>query len=153
MLALREERKELTMNTVLIGPILRRISRLKGWITLINFQVTYNDGLKIFNAIEDFVQDVVNAFYKSGKEVKSDSELQNWAKDIHTNAFPSHFGEREGTISPAKSSQRRSSLSVALSLSSLAQLSMLPSTLASTRCMDTSQMLPSICIDLLPQYE
>lgn len=55
-----------------------------------------DDGLKIFDAYEEFVRDVVNAFYASDEDVKSDAEIQAWAKDIYTNAFPGYFGGTTG---------------------------------------------------------
>ncbi len=60
-----------------------------------------DDGLKLFNAIEDFVRDVVNAFYKSDSLVRSDSELQNWAKDVYSNGFPGYFGGKQGHDFPS----------------------------------------------------
>ena len=55
-----------------------------------------DDGLKIFTAIEDFVRDIMDLFYSSDEDVKSDAELQAWAKDIHTNAFPAYYGASAG---------------------------------------------------------
>ena len=56
-----------------------------------------DDGLKIFRAIKGFVTDVVENFYpgkaaKANDLVKKDTELQAWADDIHTNAFPASGG-------------------------------------------------------------
>ena len=61
-----------------------------------------DDGLKVFNAIEEFVRDVVNAFYTSDEDVETDSELQSWADDIYTNGFPSYFGGKQGHDFPQK---------------------------------------------------
>ena len=47
-----------------------------------------DDGLAIFQALKAYVTVVVNKFYPKKKDVKSDLELQEWAEDIHTNAFP-----------------------------------------------------------------
>ena len=55
-----------------------------------------DDGLKIFAALENFVTDVVDLFYSSDEDVKSDTELQAWAEDIHTNAFPAYYGGSAG---------------------------------------------------------
>ena len=55
-----------------------------------------DDGLKIFDAFEEFVRDGVNAFYACDKDVESDHEIQAWANDIHTNAFPGYFGGTTG---------------------------------------------------------
>ena len=55
-----------------------------------------DDGLKLWNAMESYVQLVVDDFYKDNAEVKDDSELQKWAQDIHTNGFPGYFGAEDG---------------------------------------------------------
>ena len=47
-----------------------------------------DNGLKIWQAMEEYVQDIVNLFYDCDDDVKRDIELQNWAEDIHENAFP-----------------------------------------------------------------
>ena len=47
-----------------------------------------DNGLKIWQAMEEYVQDIVNLFYDCDDDVKRDIEIQNWAKDIHENAFP-----------------------------------------------------------------
>ena len=55
-----------------------------------------DDGLKLWNAMESYVRDIVNDFYKDDAEVKGDSELQMWADDIHTNGFPGYHGAEDG---------------------------------------------------------
>ena len=55
-----------------------------------------DDGLKIWNAIEDYITDVLNEFYSSDGDVKNDPELQNFARDIYTNGFPGHHGSQQG---------------------------------------------------------
>ena len=55
-----------------------------------------DDGLKIWHAIEDFANSILNEFYATDEDVKGDSELQNWAIDIHTNGFPGHQGSKQG---------------------------------------------------------
>ena len=55
-----------------------------------------DDGFRLWNAMESYVRDVVNEFYKSDAELKGDSEIQNWAEDIHSNGFPGYFGAEEG---------------------------------------------------------
>ncbi len=37
-----------------------------------------DDGLKIFGAIQDFVGNIVHAFYQTNDDVISDGELQSW---------------------------------------------------------------------------
>ena len=53
-----------------------------------------DDGLKIWQAVEDFVSGVINVFYSSDKCVTSDSELQSWADDLYTNGFPGYGGKQ-----------------------------------------------------------
>ena len=55
-----------------------------------------DDGLKLWNAMENYVRDIVDDFYQDDEEVKSDSELQKWADDIHTNGFPGYYGAEDG---------------------------------------------------------
>nr|XP_014339480.1 PREDICTED: arachidonate 5-lipoxygenase-like [Latimeria chalumnae] len=45
------------------------------------------DGLKIWVAILRFVENIVGLYYRSDLEVKSDSELQAWVKDIYKEGF------------------------------------------------------------------
>ena len=49
-----------------------------------------DDGLKIWNAIETYVKDILDIFYTSDADVKEDPELQNWAKEVHYEAFPAY---------------------------------------------------------------
>ena len=55
-----------------------------------------DDGLKIWNALEKFVHSIVDEFYPSDSAVQEDKELQHWAQDIHTNAFPGYNGTPDG---------------------------------------------------------
>ena len=55
-----------------------------------------DDGFKLWNAMESYVRDIVDEFYKDNAEVKGDGELQKWADDIHTNGFPGYFGAEVG---------------------------------------------------------
>ena len=42
------------------------------------------DGLKLWNAIKDYVYDVINVFYETDKDVEEDDELQDWDNDVYT---------------------------------------------------------------------
>ena len=55
-----------------------------------------DDGVQIWEALTQFADDVIGQFYETDKEVKGDKELQDWAEDIHTNAFPGYFGSEDG---------------------------------------------------------
>ena len=48
-----------------------------------------DDGVKIWKAMEKLASGVVDEFYKTDQDVYDDPELQKWAEDIHSNAFPS----------------------------------------------------------------
>ena len=50
------------------------------------------DGMKLWLATEQFVNDIINEFYSTDCDVKEDLELQNWANDLHVNGFPSYIG-------------------------------------------------------------
>ena len=55
-----------------------------------------DDGLKVWNAMESYIRNVVDDFYRDNAAVKGDGELQKWAQDIHTNGFPGYFGAKDG---------------------------------------------------------
>ena len=55
-----------------------------------------DDGLKVWNAMEDYVRGVVDAFYSNDEGVKADTELQRWAEDIHVIGFPGYCGASDG---------------------------------------------------------
>ena len=55
-----------------------------------------DDGIKIWNATEKFVKGIIDAFYSTDDDVKKDTEIQNWAEDVHTNGFPGRFGAEDG---------------------------------------------------------
>ncbi|XP_039603346.1 polyunsaturated fatty acid 5-lipoxygenase-like [Polypterus senegalus] len=46
-----------------------------------------DDCLKLWEAIESFVSDIVDLFYSSDEDVKEDKELQNWIDDAVTGGF------------------------------------------------------------------
>ena len=66
-----------------------------------------DDGLQIWNALEQFAGDIVNQFYKTDGNVKGDEEIQSWAEDIHTKAFPGHYGGKEGHGFPKRISSKK----------------------------------------------
>lgn len=55
-----------------------------------------DDGLKIWNAFEEFVCSIIDAFYSSDEDVANDKDLQHFAKDIHHNGFPGYDGIPDG---------------------------------------------------------
>ena len=61
-----------------------------------------DDGILIWNAIESYVTEIINIFYKSDNDVKEDTELQHWAHDVHSNGFPGHGGATDGHGFPEK---------------------------------------------------
>ena len=61
-----------------------------------------DDGMKIWRAIERFVGGVVDNFYEDDEHVEEDTELQEWARDIHENAFPGYFEAEAGHGFPEK---------------------------------------------------
>ena len=65
-----------------------------------------DDGILIWNAIESYVTEIIGIFYKSNDDVKEDTELQHWANDVHSNAFPGHDGAPHGHGFPKKMESR-----------------------------------------------
>ena len=51
---------------------------------------------KIWEAIEKYVSSIVDEFYRSEADINDDTELQDWAADIHTNGFPGYFDSPDG---------------------------------------------------------
>ncbi|XP_012687556.2 hydroperoxide isomerase ALOXE3-like [Clupea harengus] len=46
-----------------------------------------DDGLKLWNVINKYVEGVLQHYYKSDDDVKKDTELQSWISEIFTNGF------------------------------------------------------------------
>ncbi|XP_031417822.1 polyunsaturated fatty acid lipoxygenase ALOX15B-like [Clupea harengus] len=46
-----------------------------------------DDGMKMWNVINKYVEGVVQHYYKSDDDVKKDTELQSWISEIFTNGF------------------------------------------------------------------
>ena len=42
-----------------------------------------DDGLKLWGAIKDYAEDIVNVFYISNEDVVADWELQGWVEEIY----------------------------------------------------------------------
>ena len=47
-----------------------------------------DDGLKIWNALQHYVEGIVSLFYDADEDVVNDPELQNWASDMYLNGSP-----------------------------------------------------------------
>ena len=47
-----------------------------------------DDGLKIWNAFQHYVEGIVALFYDTDEDVASDPELQNWAEDMYEHGSP-----------------------------------------------------------------
>ena len=48
------------------------------------------DGVKLWDAIESFVRSIIHLFYSNDADVKQDTELKEWAYEVHNFAFPSY---------------------------------------------------------------
>lgn len=46
-----------------------------------------DDGLALWEAIECYVSDILNVYYKSDHDVVEDQEVQNWAHEIATTGY------------------------------------------------------------------
>ena len=60
-----------------------------------------DDGYLVWDATEKYVRNVINQFYSSDDDVKSDKELQNFADDLYTNGFPDFYGGKQGHDFPS----------------------------------------------------
>ena len=62
-----------------------------------------DDGIRIWDAIEEYVHEIIFLFYENDEEVKNDPEVQQWVLDIYHNGFPSSdFGAPQGHGFPNK---------------------------------------------------
>lgn len=57
------------------------------------YQFPRDDGLLMWKAIADFIEEFVTIFYQSDEDVSRDNELQAWLIDIHENGFPVREGD------------------------------------------------------------
>ncbi|KAJ8000764.1 hypothetical protein DPEC_G00183720 [Dallia pectoralis] len=62
----------------------------RGLDTVPNFYYR-DDGLKLWDIINRFVESVIGRYYTSDSHVQKDSELQNWISDIFVKGFLSNF--------------------------------------------------------------
>ena len=65
-----------------------------------------DDGVKVWEALEEYIRNVIGVFYLSDGEVASDPQLQEWAKEIHTKGFPAFRSAPEGRGFPSKVESR-----------------------------------------------
>ncbi|SOD40737.1 lipoxygenase family protein [Nitrosovibrio sp. Nv4] len=60
-----------------------------------------DDGILLWNAIQSFIKEYVDLYYKSEADVTEDHEIQAWANDINARdrgripGFPARFGSRQ----------------------------------------------------------
>ncbi len=65
-----------------------------------------DDGIKVWDALEGYVDDIINEFYLTDDDVIKDKELQAWAEDIHTHGFPAYRDAPVGHGFPNKMSSK-----------------------------------------------
>jgi len=61
-----------------------------------------DDGLKIWEAIDECVSNIIKLFYHSDTDVENDIELQQWAQEIQEIAFPAFRNAPAGHGFPNK---------------------------------------------------
>ena len=61
-----------------------------------------DDGIVIWDAIEEYVREILSLFYTSDDDVKNDSEVRNWVQEVHSTAFPGFHGAPQGHGFPDK---------------------------------------------------
>lgn len=66
-----------------------------------------DDGILIWDAIESYVTEIIDIFYKSDEDVTDDTELKDWAKEVHDKAFPGHDGAPKGHGFPEEIKSRK----------------------------------------------
>lgn len=65
-----------------------------------------DDGIKIWDAIEAYVQEIIELYYVNDDDVKNDTEVQQWAEEMHTKAFPGVNGAPQGHGFPNQMSSK-----------------------------------------------
>ena len=60
------------------------------------------DGLKVWNALEEYVSDIIDLFYSCDEDVKNDPELKDWVTSVHCEAFPAFEDAPAGRGFPSK---------------------------------------------------
>lgn len=54
-----------------------------------------DDALKMWDAIKQFVEEIVQIYYKSDEDVTRDEEIQDWISEVHNIGLPQHGLEGE----------------------------------------------------------
>lgn len=65
-----------------------------------------DDGVKIWDAIEEYVREIIDMHYQNDDDVKNDAEVDKWAEEIHTIAFPGVNGAPQGRGFPRNMSTK-----------------------------------------------
>ena len=66
-----------------------------------------DDGLKLWEALQKFVGEIVGIFYKSDEDVQNDTEIQSWILDVHENGWPVNKGHLDHGVPKSIESQER----------------------------------------------
>ena len=61
-----------------------------------------DDGIRLWDAIEEYAREIICLFYKCDNDVKTDTEVKKWVQEIHTTAFPGFLGAPQGHGFPDK---------------------------------------------------
>ena len=61
-----------------------------------------DDGIRVWDALEDYVREIIDLYYKSDEDVQTDTELEQWAREMHEIAFPGFNGAPDGHGFPKK---------------------------------------------------
>ena len=60
-----------------------------------------DDGLKLWNAIQTFVGEIIGIYYKNDADVKRDNEIQSWIYDVHRNGWRVNEGHEDHGVPAA----------------------------------------------------
>ena len=64
------------------------------------------DGVRLWDAIESFVKSIIHLFYSNDADVKQDTELEEWAYEVHNYGFPSYLTSPQGRGFPQQINSR-----------------------------------------------
>jgi len=54
-----------------------------------------DDAIKLWQAIREYIKDILTIYYHSDESVQSDTELQAWIRDLHDHGYPVREGETD----------------------------------------------------------
>ena len=59
-----------------------------------------DDAVTLWDAVFNYVKEMIGIFYNSDKDVVEDEELQGWVEDVHKNGFSKVVAQDHITLPP-----------------------------------------------------